>query len=113
MAAKSTTVMGIINIPIPEDKEYLLESVFMNRDSPNSNVFFLTKQGMGGAIQAMNLLADNAFKLLQAPMYGEVETLWYCPQKMFNNFFYDISEALENSDELLMNFSKKTNLKTN
>lgn len=101
MAAKSTTVMGIINIPIPEDKEYLLESVYMNMDSPTNNVFFLTKQGMEGAIQAMNLLADNTFKILQAPMYGEVETLWYCPQNMFNNFFYDISEALENFDEVL------------
>ena len=101
MAAKSKTPMGIINIPIPEDKEYLLESVYMNMDSPSNNVFFLTKQGMEGAIQAMNLLADNAFKVLQAPMYGEVETLWYCPQSMFNNFFYDISEALEKSDELL------------
>lgn len=101
MAAKSTTVMGIIDIPIPEDKEYLLESVYMNMDSPNNNVFFITKQGMESVIQAMNLLADNEFKILQAPMYGEVETLWYCPQKMFNNFFYDISEALEKSDELL------------
>ena len=76
MAAKSTTVMGIINIPIPEDKEYLLESVYMNMDSPTYYVFFLTKQGMEGSIQAMKLLADNTFKILQAPMYGEVETLW-------------------------------------
>ena len=101
MAAKSTTVMGIINIPIPEDKEYLLESVYMNMDSPTNNVVFLTKQGMEEVIQAMNLLADNTFKILQAPMYGEAETLWYCPQNMFNNFFYDISESLEKSDELL------------
>lgn len=107
MAAKSTTVMGIIDIPIPEDKEYLLESVYMNMDSPNNNVFFITKQGMEAVIQAMNLLADNEFKILQAPMYGEVETLWYCPQKMFNNFFYDISEALENSDELLKKYKPK------
>lgn len=101
MAAKSTTVMGTIRVPIPEDKKHLLSSVYVNLESPNSNVFFVTKQDMEGAIQAMNLLADNAFKVLQAPMYGEVETLWYCPQKMFNNFFYDISEVLENFDELL------------
>ena len=73
----------------------------MSKDSSTNNVFFFAKQGMEDVVRAMNLLADNEFKILQAPMYGEVETLWYCPQKMFNNFFYDISEALEKSDELL------------
>ena len=107
MATKSSTVMGVIDIPIPDSHKYLLSSVYMGMKSTSDSVFFVSKEGMEHTIKGFNLLSDNAFKILCVHQYGDTEYLWYCPQKMFNNFFYDISEALENSDELLMNFSKR------
>ena len=105
MATKSSTVMGVIDIPIPDSHKYLLSIVYMDMNSTSDNVFFVSKEGMEHTIKGFNLLSDNAFKILCVPQYGDTEYLWYCPQKMFNNFFYNISEVLErtleNSDELL------------
>lgn len=100
MATKSSTVMGEIDIPIPDSHKYLLSSVYMDMNSTSDSVFFVSKEGMEHAIKGYNLLFDNAFKILDVPQYGETEYLWCCPQKMFNNIFFNISEALENFVEV-------------
>lgn len=101
MLTKSSTVMGVIDIPIPDSHKYLLSRVYMDMNSTSDSVYFVSKEGMEHTIKSFNLLSDNAFKMLCVLQYEDTEYLWYCPQKMFNNFFYNITEALEKSDEFL------------
>lgn len=93
--------MGVIDIPIPDSHQHILSSVYLDMKSTKDRVFFASKEGMEDMIKGYNLLGDNAFKLLNVPMYGETDHLWYCSQHMFNNFFYDITDALEKSEEVL------------